>query len=71
MTEEGLNGSGTTTVRSDTKPENVVSAEKRPSDSIRRGSAGVVGSMMLLKSYQNMHAPFTQVAPISLYCFAC
>ncbi|XP_044482414.1 rab3 GTPase-activating protein catalytic subunit isoform X2 [Mangifera indica] len=64
LTEEGLNGSGTTTVRSDTKPENVMSAEKRPSDSIRRGSAGVVGSMMLLKSYQNMHAPFTQEAPL-------
>ncbi|XP_019225677.1 PREDICTED: rab3 GTPase-activating protein catalytic subunit-like isoform X4 [Nicotiana attenuata] len=31
---------------------------------IRRGSAGVVGSMMLLKSYQNMHAPFTQDSPL-------
>ncbi|KAJ6948671.1 hypothetical protein NC651_002861 [Populus alba x Populus x berolinensis] len=26
----------------------------------RSGSAGVVGSMKLLKSYQGMHAPFTQ-----------
>ncbi|XP_016450240.2 uncharacterized protein LOC107775079 isoform X2 [Nicotiana tabacum] len=31
---------------------------------IRRGSAGVVGSMMLLKSYQNMHAPFTRDSPL-------
>ncbi|XP_075078987.1 uncharacterized protein LOC107824993 isoform X5 [Nicotiana tabacum] len=31
---------------------------------IRRGSAGVVGSMMLLKSQQNMHAPFTQEPPV-------
>ncbi|XP_049409845.1 uncharacterized protein LOC125873043 isoform X1 [Solanum stenotomum] len=31
---------------------------------IRRGSAGIVGSMMLLKSYQNMHAPFTQDPPL-------
>lgn len=33
---------------------------------IRRGSAGVVGSMMLLKSQQNMHAPFTQVGLFEL-----
>lgn len=31
---------------------------------IRKGSAGIVGSMMLLKSYQNMHAPFTQDPPL-------
>ncbi|XP_019250381.1 PREDICTED: rab3 GTPase-activating protein catalytic subunit isoform X3 [Nicotiana attenuata] len=30
----------------------------------RRGSAGVVGSMMLLESQQNMHAPFTQEPPV-------
>ncbi|EOY34578.1 Rab3 GTPase-activating protein catalytic subunit isoform 2 [Theobroma cacao] len=35
-----------------------------PSDSIRRGSAGPVGSMKLLKSYQSLHAPFTQDAPL-------
>ncbi|PHT46698.1 hypothetical protein CQW23_15856 [Capsicum baccatum] len=37
-----------------------------PKDSacIRRGSSGVVGSMMLLKSCQNMHAPFTQDPPL-------
>ncbi|KAJ0084916.1 hypothetical protein Patl1_31031 [Pistacia atlantica] len=104
LTEEGLHGSGTTTPRSNTKPEDVMptekkpedvistekkpedvmstekkpedvistekkpedvmSTEKKPSDSIRRGSAGFVGSMMLLKSYRNMHAPFTQDAPL-------
>lgn len=46
---------------------------------IRKGSAGIVGSMMLLKSYQNMHAPFTQVDSfvllteyllfLSVFCF--
>ncbi|KAL7582915.1 hypothetical protein Lser_V15G42165 [Lactuca serriola] len=30
----------------------------------RRGSAGVVESLMLLKSHDNMHAPFTQDPPI-------
>ncbi|XP_065880724.1 uncharacterized protein [Euphorbia lathyris] len=34
------------------------------SDLTRRGSAGVVGSMMLLKSHQKMHAPFTQDPPL-------
>ncbi|KAI5679747.1 hypothetical protein M9H77_00974 [Catharanthus roseus] len=34
------------------------------SEHTRRGSSGVVGSMMLLKSYQNMHAPFTQDPPL-------
>lgn len=33
------------------------------SDRIRRGSAGVAGSMTLLSSCQRMHAPFTQDAP--------
>ncbi|XP_021716287.1 rab3 GTPase-activating protein catalytic subunit-like isoform X2 [Chenopodium quinoa] len=33
------------------------------SDRIRRGSAGVAGSMTLLSSCQKMHAPFTQDAP--------
>ncbi|XP_072997458.1 uncharacterized protein [Typha latifolia] len=31
---------------------------------VRRGSAGVVQSMMLLHSFQEMHAPYTQDAPI-------
>ena len=38
----------------------VTSADLRPSDCLRSESAGVV-DMMLLKSYQNMHVPFTQV----------
>ncbi|XP_038894473.1 rab3 GTPase-activating protein catalytic subunit isoform X2 [Benincasa hispida] len=33
-------------------------------DSMRRGSAGIVGNMMLLNSYQSMHAPFTQDVPL-------
>ncbi|XP_028112330.1 rab3 GTPase-activating protein catalytic subunit isoform X2 [Camellia sinensis] len=41
----------------------VTSSDLRPSDCIRKGSAGVVG-MMLLKSDQNLHVPFTQDAPL-------
>lgn len=33
---------------------------------IRRGSSGLVGSMMLLESRQQMHAPLTQVDPLWL-----
>ncbi|KAF8397225.1 hypothetical protein HHK36_016135 [Tetracentron sinense] len=48
-----------------TVPENIaLSADLKPLDRIRRGSAGVVGSMMLLNSHQSMHAPFTQDAPL-------
>ncbi|XP_062015317.1 uncharacterized protein LOC133731891 isoform X1 [Rosa rugosa] len=46
------------------RPEHAaVSADLKPSDCIRRGSAGEAG-MMLLKSKQRMHAPFTQEAPL-------
>ncbi|KAK7387265.1 hypothetical protein VNO78_27923 [Psophocarpus tetragonolobus] len=38
--------------------------DKRPSDWSRRGSAGIVDSMMLLKSHQSMHAPYTQEPPL-------
>ncbi|KAK1398662.1 Rab3 GTPase-activating protein catalytic subunit [Heracleum sosnowskyi] len=49
----------------DTKSHRVVtSASLEPTDSARSGSAGIVGSMMLLNSRQYMHAPFTQDAPI-------
>ncbi|KAL6978087.1 hypothetical protein U1Q18_047216, partial [Sarracenia purpurea var. burkii] len=41
----------------------VTSADSHSSDHTRKGSAGV-GAMMLLKSYQNMHIPFTQDAPL-------
>ncbi|KAF8396974.1 hypothetical protein HHK36_018611 [Tetracentron sinense] len=51
--------------RTGIEPENVVlSVGLKSSDSIRRGSAGVVGSMMLLNSHQKVHAPFTQDAPL-------
>ncbi|KAE9598640.1 putative Rab3 GTPase-activating protein catalytic subunit [Lupinus albus] len=47
------------------KPENVkLFDDKKSSDFTRRGSAGIVNSMMLLKSYQSMHAPYTQEAPL-------
>lgn len=37
------------------------SASLESSDYSRRGSAGVVGSLMLLKSRKSMHIPYTQV----------
>ncbi|KAK7276040.1 hypothetical protein RIF29_17171 [Crotalaria pallida] len=47
------------------KPEDVdLLIDKKPSDCTRRGSAGIVESMMLLKSYESMHAPYTQEAPL-------
>lgn len=47
------------------KPEDVdLFNEKKSSDLTRRGSAGIVDSMMLLKSHQSMHAPYTQEAPL-------
>ncbi|XP_059431340.1 uncharacterized protein LOC132164795 [Corylus avellana] len=63
-TPEDLHGSGTNVSRFTSKPEDVVLSDVKPSDYIRRGSAGAVGSMMLLKSEQRMHAPFTQDAPL-------
>lgn len=64
-TSGGLHGSGTTTSGYDSMSEdNVKFAGSKPSDHMRRGSAGGVGSMMLLKSQQYMHSPFTQDAPI-------
>ncbi|XP_017436456.1 uncharacterized protein LOC108342989 isoform X3 [Vigna angularis] len=41
-----------------------LSNDKETSDLTRRGSAGIVDSMMLLKSHQSMHAPYTQEAPL-------
>ncbi|KAG7949399.1 hypothetical protein I3843_13G060500 [Carya illinoinensis] len=64
LTPENLHHSGTTMPRYSSEPEKVVLADPKPSDCIRRGSARVVGSMMLLKSNQEMHAPFTQDAPL-------
>ncbi|KAJ4840509.1 hypothetical protein Tsubulata_000446 [Turnera subulata] len=59
----GLDHSENTESKSGMKPEKVVSVDPKYADSNRRGSAGVAGSMMLLKSYQSLHAPFTQDAP--------
>lgn len=63
MIADGLRESGNAVQRYTMKPQDVASIDKKPSDFVRRGSAGKVGSMMLLKSYQSMHAPFTQVPP--------
>ncbi|TKY47194.1 Rab3 GTPase-activating protein catalytic subunit [Spatholobus suberectus] len=49
----------------DRKPEDVdLLNDKKPSDLTRRGSVGILDSMMLLKSHQSMHAPYTQEAPL-------
>ncbi|THG15255.1 hypothetical protein TEA_012194 [Camellia sinensis var. sinensis] len=54
----------TSVLRTNSETQDVViSSNLRPSDRIRKGSAGVVG-MMLLKPDQNLHAPFTQDAPL-------
>ncbi|KAG5515066.1 hypothetical protein RHGRI_036190 [Rhododendron griersonianum] len=61
---DGLHHPETSVSRFHSEAEDVVtSAELRPSDRIRRGSAGVEG-MMLLKSYQIMHVPLTQDPPL-------
>ncbi|XP_077243416.1 rab3 GTPase-activating protein catalytic protein [Tasmannia lanceolata] len=58
-------GSETPEEISSVKPENMVASEDvDPPNRLRRGSAGVVGSTMLLKSNQRLHAPYTQDAPI-------
>ncbi|XP_011003571.1 PREDICTED: rab3 GTPase-activating protein catalytic subunit isoform X2 [Populus euphratica] len=64
LTKDGLHGSGTTTSRRSMKHGDILSTGLKSSDHNRRGSAGAVGSMKLLKSYQSMHAPFTQDAPL-------
>ncbi|XP_014489855.1 rab3 GTPase-activating protein catalytic subunit isoform X4 [Vigna radiata var. radiata] len=38
--------------------------DKKPSDITRRGSASIADAMMLLKSNESMHAPYTQEAPL-------
>ncbi|XVF20360.1 hypothetical protein REPUB_Repub11eG0191400 [Reevesia pubescens] len=64
LTPDGFSGSKTVVSKFSTNSQDVRSADKSPSDSIRRGSAGPVGSMKLLKSCQSLHAPFTQNAPL-------
>ncbi|XP_021642328.2 uncharacterized protein LOC110636792 isoform X2 [Hevea brasiliensis] len=60
LTQDGLRCSEPIKSKSSMKHKDASSTDEKSSDRIRRGSAGVVGSMMLLKSYQSMHAPFTQ-----------
>ncbi|XP_019439248.1 PREDICTED: rab3 GTPase-activating protein catalytic subunit-like isoform X2 [Lupinus angustifolius] len=64
-TADDLLLSGTKKSTVSRKPENVkLFDDKKSSDFTRRGSAGIVNSTMLLKSYQSMHAPYTQEAPL-------
>ncbi|KAL0673270.1 hypothetical protein Bca4012_001251 [Brassica carinata] len=44
--------------------ESTNSVNQGATHSIRRGSAGAVGTMMLLKSHERLHAPFTQDPPL-------
>ncbi|KAG4206752.1 hypothetical protein ERO13_A03G026800v2 [Gossypium hirsutum] len=64
LTPEGFNGSKTVESKFSANAQDVHSADKSTLDSIRRGSAGPVGSMKLLKLCQSLHAPFTQSAPL-------
>lgn len=53
------------TVTSLKEPDySMASTDMQPLNQFRRGSAGPVGSLMLLHSFQKMHAPYTQDAPI-------
>ncbi|KAG6472764.1 hypothetical protein ZIOFF_070242 [Zingiber officinale] len=55
-------------VSSSSSSEKLTSTEEYPNkqttNQLHKGSAGIVGSMMLLRSCQKMHAPYTQDAPI-------
>ncbi|TYH23769.1 hypothetical protein ES288_A03G039500v1 [Gossypium darwinii] len=64
LTPEGFNGSKTVESKFSANAQDVHSSDKSTLDSIRRGSAGPVGSMKLLKLCQSLHAPFTQSAPL-------
>ncbi|KAI3678535.1 hypothetical protein L6452_37831 [Arctium lappa] len=64
-TSDGFHKSGTTIHRYSFMPQDdVKSADLESSNHKRRGSAGVVESVMLLNSHNYMHAPFTQDPPI-------
>jgi hypothetical protein len=39
----------------------LATSDQKKADKTKRGSAGVVRSMMLLNSFEEMHAPYTQV----------
>lgn len=47
----------------------VPSSDRQSKHRERRGSAGVVPSMRLLRSFQEMHAPYTQVCVSILFLF--
>ncbi|KAL0533542.1 hypothetical protein IC582_027576 [Cucumis melo] len=52
-------------LKDSTKSEDLITfTDQKSPDSMRRGSAGIVGNMMLLNSHQIMHAPFTQDVPL-------
>ncbi|XP_024011713.1 rab3 GTPase-activating protein catalytic subunit isoform X2 [Eutrema salsugineum] len=51
-------------LRFERKTESTNSVNQSPTHAIRRGSAGPAGTMMLLKSHQRLHAPFTQDPPL-------
>ncbi|KAG5376267.1 hypothetical protein IGI04_040863 [Brassica rapa subsp. trilocularis] len=51
-------------LRFERKAESKNSVNQIRTDAFRRGSAGPVGTMMLLKSDQPLHAPFTQDPPL-------
>ncbi|KAF8082999.1 hypothetical protein N665_0798s0037 [Sinapis alba] len=51
-------------LRLERNTESTNSVNQSPTDAIRRGSAGPVGTMMLLKSHQRLHAPYTQDPPL-------
>lgn len=58
-------------LKDSTKSEDLITfTDQKSPDSMRRGSAGIVGNMMLLNSHQIMHAPFTQVF-VNSYFYSC
>ncbi|KAE8729082.1 Rab3 GTPase-activating protein catalytic subunit isoform 2 [Hibiscus syriacus] len=63
-TPEDFNVSKTAVSKFNANSQDVHSADKTCSNSIRRGSSGPVGSMKLLKLCQSLHAPLTQSAPL-------
>ncbi|KAG2333340.1 hypothetical protein Bca52824_004520 [Brassica carinata] len=52
------------TLRFERNTESTNSVNQNTINAIRRGSAGPVGTMMLLKSHQRLHAPYTQDPPL-------
>lgn len=64
-TSDGLVNSAVATCISNSKHQSAAkSGDALSSEHIRKGSSGLVGSMMLLESHQRMHAPLTQDPPL-------